>query len=153
MYQASMSCDNGRDMTRADDFHRHKPARRWAPPVSLRSLPLPTPALFGDRPPWSVVDAKEAASLIGVDPTTFNAWTYRSRGPLPLHESRRARSRAFRLSSIQQWLCREHGIMTTEEEIWRDFLRSAGFEDFVENADSAGLRAIIRICDPTAELD
>lgn len=122
-------------------------------PVTLRSLPLPTPSLFDDRLPWSTVTAKEAARLIGVDPTTFNAWTYRGLGPLPVGGRKRSRTTLFRLSSIFQWLCERHAVGKPEEDVWREFLVTAGFEAALDQAGPDEIRAMIRLCDPGAQLD
>ncbi len=109
-------------------------------------------SLIGDRMPWSAVNAKTAARLLEVDPATFNTWRYRGKGPLALPKRRRSRERMYRLSAILVWISSRTGLLVREEDIWRDFLREAGCEQYADSLDAEGLLAFLKQISPTADL-
>lgn len=119
--------------------------------TTLSTLPPPSLDMIGDRSPWSTVNAKGAAALLGVDPATFNAWVYRGKGPTPV--GARGRNTLYRLSAILAWLGRRNGLETTEEDIWREFLRTVVCACFADTLDDGELRDWIRSLHPAAQLD
>lgn len=88
--------------------------------ISLRSLPTPKSFFAGDRLPWSLVNTRELAGMLGADPCQVSMWVYRGKGPpsLPPHWFK-GRVRAFRLSAVSEWLATAAGASELEWIAWR----------------------------------
>lgn len=119
--------------------------------VTLRTLPHPEALSLEGLLPWRLVCAREAAQLLGVDPATYNVWSYRGLGPDMLVPRGRARVSMFRLSAVLSWLWRRHGVEKSEIEIWAEFLVAVGIVD--ARSGDAEIRSLILRCDAAAQLD
>ena len=88
--------------------------------ISLRSLPTPKSFFAGDQLPWSLVNTRELAAMLGADPCQVSMWVYRGKGPPSLPPDWfKGRVRAFRLSAVHEWLAAAVGTSEPEWISWR----------------------------------